>query len=432
MKPFLTPTSARKSQAPLQLFIYDERKGNKEGHEDDKLLAYFPATTPHDDKLITVGLAQALSTFIATFDGDSDTQTLETENCWWCIRRFEPGIRVGAVSDGESGPEKIRGGSLNVLLQDIYSWIRLLHGSVNKVLQEDPSAARARISLQAVIDTWGKILTAPKSQEKKDRESPLGVSRFGATPYLPLPRDALLSVQYLANSLMEMPSVVGAMFCHELYLVWSTFSREDTRAIYSFCSNSNKLAGSKIVSIGAQLVRLSIDEVDTPVWLQPLQKGHLTAIVLLDTNLVEDPRKEVGGLLEVVGTRSDHINQSAVQQLISMEAFHISGYRYVYLDQCSEFGCASPSKKVRHLSKKTVRMLRGVQNAVGVCESIDEGCRDYEVMAKGEHGGWVVVREGGSRMLSVAMDQLPDANLEQISDHIAKLCDSHFPGAFDM
>jgi hypothetical protein len=51
----------------LHVFLFDDRRGYKEGQESDKLLGYYPAGTPVDQQTSAVGLAQAILTFNSTF-----------------------------------------------------------------------------------------------------------------------------------------------------------------------------------------------------------------------------------------------------------------------------------------------------------------------------------------------------------------------------
>ena len=47
---------------PFQLCIFDERRGEQEGQEQDKILGYYPAQVPLQEQGSVVGLAQALLT----------------------------------------------------------------------------------------------------------------------------------------------------------------------------------------------------------------------------------------------------------------------------------------------------------------------------------------------------------------------------------
>ena len=63
-------TAKREEQRPppsLQLCIYDSRRGKAEGDEADRVLAYYPADVSPNEQASTVGLAQAVGAFTATF-----------------------------------------------------------------------------------------------------------------------------------------------------------------------------------------------------------------------------------------------------------------------------------------------------------------------------------------------------------------------------
>ena len=56
-----------KSSPPLQICLFDVRRGDKEGEEAEKVLGYYPATVSHDAQASIVGLAQAALAFASTF-----------------------------------------------------------------------------------------------------------------------------------------------------------------------------------------------------------------------------------------------------------------------------------------------------------------------------------------------------------------------------
>lgn len=52
---------------PLQLCILDTRRGQQEGQEAEKVLAFYPKATPADDKASVVGLFLATNAFCSIF-----------------------------------------------------------------------------------------------------------------------------------------------------------------------------------------------------------------------------------------------------------------------------------------------------------------------------------------------------------------------------
>jgi len=57
----------RPSPPPLQLCILDTRRGQQEGQEGEKVLAFYPEATPTDDRTSVVGLFLATNVFCSIF-----------------------------------------------------------------------------------------------------------------------------------------------------------------------------------------------------------------------------------------------------------------------------------------------------------------------------------------------------------------------------
>lgn len=53
---------------PLQLSVFDVRRGRTEGQEADKVLGFYPASVDTDEQASVVGLVQAMSAFSSIFD----------------------------------------------------------------------------------------------------------------------------------------------------------------------------------------------------------------------------------------------------------------------------------------------------------------------------------------------------------------------------
>lgn len=57
-----------KSGNGVVLAVYDTRRGQQEGREAEKILAFYPPTAPAATQSSIVGLAQALTMFAGTFN----------------------------------------------------------------------------------------------------------------------------------------------------------------------------------------------------------------------------------------------------------------------------------------------------------------------------------------------------------------------------
>ena len=61
-------TQSNRNSRPLKLCIFDDRRGQTEGEEADKILAFYPSSTPNDARTAAVGFTQALLAFTSVFD----------------------------------------------------------------------------------------------------------------------------------------------------------------------------------------------------------------------------------------------------------------------------------------------------------------------------------------------------------------------------
>lgn len=53
----------------FRIAVFDDRRGNTEGDEEEKLLAFWPSDTPTREQTAAVGLIQAMAAFMGTFAG---------------------------------------------------------------------------------------------------------------------------------------------------------------------------------------------------------------------------------------------------------------------------------------------------------------------------------------------------------------------------
>ena len=421
-------------EASLLLFIYDSRRGNTESTEKEKILAFFPSAVNIDEQLSTVGLAQTFSLFSGTFSGDSNFITLDTDKRKWAVRNFEPGVWVGMVVGNNWGPGKAGSGGCKIFLEDLYGYLVLLHGSVQRLLDLDATGRRARASLQGIVEIWGDMLVQKRSAERKKFENPLSLGRLGAVPTLTLGRSAFLSLQTLVQALHQIDvgaSVRRVMICFDAFLLWSDLNGKNTRQLYGFVEKSEMLSEGKGLERGAALIHIMEEDELTPFWLMPLYKLPLSIFLILDANpqtplafntLNEEIRKDATSLL-----------QAATAMTSTTKDYHIAGYRYVHVDRLMHVGYATPDKKVKTLNDKTLQILTRIQNKIDEhCLAAEDG-GDFETVVKGEAGGgWVMTKKAGSKTLYVALDILDDFTLEEVDEYVSRMCHKHFPGAFEL
>lgn len=423
------------SDAPFQLFVYDSRRGNTESTEKEKLLAFYPTDTNIDEQLSIVGLAQTIALFSATFSGDSNFVTLDTDKRKWASRNFEPGIWVGISVKKNWGPGEAGEGGIKIFLQDLYNYSVLLYGSVQRLLDIDATGRRAKASLQGVVEIWSELLMQKKSEERVKYENPLDLTRHGVLPTLALPRSSFLALQHIINRLCSVDlapdySVHRALVCFEHYILWSGLDGKNTRQLYGFVQKNEMLSNGKGLEGGSTLIHLQHEDSTNAYWLVPVYKAPLSIFLVLRSNpqttlsfeSLDQNARELSGV----------VIQSATRQLSAVKDYHISGYRYVYIDRLAHIGYATPGRKLKTLSSRTIDLLTHVQSKVDehILAADDEG--DFEIVAKRDTSGWIVARKIGSKVLYVAFSGKEDRKLEDVEESTNQLCNKYFPGAFEL
>lgn len=61
--------AAARDRPGFRIAVFDDRRGNTEGEEEEKLLAFWPSDTPLREQIAAVGLIQAMAAFMGTFAG---------------------------------------------------------------------------------------------------------------------------------------------------------------------------------------------------------------------------------------------------------------------------------------------------------------------------------------------------------------------------
>jgi First Longin domain of INTU, CCZ1 and HPS4 len=52
----------------FQLLVFDSRRGNNEGEEEDKVLGFYPDSTPNNERVSLAGLLQGLHIFSGSLE----------------------------------------------------------------------------------------------------------------------------------------------------------------------------------------------------------------------------------------------------------------------------------------------------------------------------------------------------------------------------
>ncbi|KAI3438251.1 hypothetical protein D9Q98_000687 [Chlorella vulgaris] len=224
--------------AALQLLVFDTRRGNKEGEENDKVLAGFPDTVSLLQQSSMAGLLQGLLLFTANFTTDPHLQwdVAETDSGTWVMHEAEPHLWFAALAARQWLPRHTSEHTLRSLLTQAHLLTTALCGSVQAMLDKDPGGGLARAGLQAVVGHLGRALGSPASWQHRELRNPLGDASL--PPLLQLSSGAALAVQSLCNNLLlanvsGRQPVQGMLLLYGPYLLWSTLAARDTAALFA-------------------------------------------------------------------------------------------------------------------------------------------------------------------------------------------------------
>lgn len=170
------------------LVYYDTRRGQAEGQEADKVLAFYPPTTPATTQSSLVGLSQALTMFAGTFNKECPFHIMEAENTLWCMYHCEPDLwLLMLVSRGACAPT-LRPASLQAYVRALHGMTTLLHGPLTQQLQRDASAAAVRRRLSPLLQEAAAQLLRPDLHQLSALGCPLGMQ--AGVPFLPVSETA--------------------------------------------------------------------------------------------------------------------------------------------------------------------------------------------------------------------------------------------------
>ncbi|KAL4452400.1 hypothetical protein ABPG75_008062 [Micractinium tetrahymenae] len=239
----------------LQLLVFDARRGNTEGQEDDKVLAWYPPGLPPAHQSGLAGLLHGLLLFTASFTGAQRPRfdCAETDSGTWVLHEAEPHIWFAALAPRAWLPRHAGEHNLRSVLAQAHLLTTVLCGSVQCMLDQDPEGSLARLSLQAVLHQAGQHLGSPHSWQHRELRNPL--MDVSLPPMLALPPHVALGVQSLANLMQQAAlggrrPVAGVMLLYGPHLLWSSLPPRDTAALFALLATGLLHASSSSSSAG--------------------------------------------------------------------------------------------------------------------------------------------------------------------------------------
>lgn len=137
--------SLNPSQYDIRLAVYDVSRGQREGQEGDKVLAFFPPHATPNEQLSVVGLSQAVTSFADSFTSDEDdvsagaagrTGEMDTERHKWVMYKCEGSVWMVLVATKSWAGPSMTNATLWGALAAAHSTFALLHGYISQLLQQ--------------------------------------------------------------------------------------------------------------------------------------------------------------------------------------------------------------------------------------------------------------------------------------------------------
>ena len=215
-----------KSKQSVLVALFNPSLPTAEGYEHDKLLAFFPSTTPLARQVAIIGLWIALHEFTTSFRGpviDDAVHSVETAQ--------RTMVSAPLVDKDPRGPTLllVAPNPLSTTLGTLRSWLRRLCAALRLV--NDPSAA------QSIMDSFITRHPPPTTAHAAPPD---------AVPFLQPALKTALSVQCLADSLQlyslgGMCPVQHVLITYAGLCLYSSLGLEDTAALH--CCMADTLAG---------------------------------------------------------------------------------------------------------------------------------------------------------------------------------------------
>ena len=443
----------------VKVFVFDTRRGKKEGEELDKLLAFFPPSATAEQQQAAAGLAEALTGLTGLFSPEAPLQSLVAALHRQAFFLCEPDLWFSLVVDPELAPvAEVRDSTLRELLMDAYQLFVLLHGGLRPLLDGDPSGAAARQRLEPLVADLGARLAAGKQGDLCALSNPL--SARDGLPILPLDRPTFLNVQFCVNSLTLSGGgslVRHTMLLYDRYLVWSDLRTEDSSVLYRYFVRcfapvsaggtpkrgaAKEKAGPEVPSGCApfqpgdwrlatdgfweleqgggseQVLRVHIAGV--PHVLVALSRDLVTVLMLLRGDASPDAalRAQLAGIADL---RMARLMKQLATGVGSLNRWHVPGYRYLYSDTTTRGVRASPEAKLSTVAPES--MSAQSQLRARLEERKPGEVEEHEVCIRTQHDAWVVMRASRGRQLFVVLERAGDTLLEA-TEATDRFCES--------
>ncbi|KAJ3677439.1 hypothetical protein LUZ60_003163 [Juncus effusus] len=470
----------------IQLCVFDLRRGQQEGQELDKILFFYPADCPFPTQLSVIGLCEGMITFTRIFSPDSACEVIEGEKHSHVFYEAEPDIWMVLVVEKAKEKEPVwRVDALKTVLKEIHSLFKMFNGSINSLLEKQVSGQLARSHLHSFIsDYLTDFNVGKKIQMPSFRDS---LKERGTVQMLTVSREVALEVQSIITAIG--PSYNSLVLFQDL-LVSTTLPPDDTTNLFTYsilrltphALSLNTTTWSylrKGPSIEEPLNqgqnRNSDGMIQRPMqrdkwprgkdgflfpdfaesgfgfpvllekgermYLCPYQHKGLTVLVLLPVSSL--PGGEQGlvqvkkQLIETVSDRIVKLESKLARGWGGENAYHVSGYRYLIIDNNTQISRFTPPGKVTTLTKDSLLWMNKVREEVDLekgrwkRENNDNYEKDFEICIRGNNNAWLIAKIIRGKELYMVLEKANETLL-YATETVEKFSNRYCEGAFSM
>ncbi|KAF8103080.1 hypothetical protein N665_0188s0038 [Sinapis alba] len=479
----------------LRLCVFDLRRGQNEGQELDKILFFYPPHVTFSTQLSVIGLSEGLITFTRLFSPESACEVIEAERHSHVFFEAEPDIWMVMVVEKNKEIEAIwRVDALQKVLKEVHSLFVMFHGSVRSLLDKEPSGGLIRSHLYPFITDYlndlsvGKKLQLPSFRETLKERGTVQMLTLARDAALEV--QSLVGVLDSCAGTLRCHSVI---LFHDL-LVSTTLSPDDTVDLFTYSVmrlTSNALSSgtsswSYLRSSSQTSSSISTSPPSDPrpssgngndagrvigplqhnkwskgkdgflvtdiwgkdatptIWLQKTeervhllayQHKCLTLVLLVPTEAI------VNGELDISFVKHQVIENASAKILKVEEklskgwggenAYHVSGYRYLLVDNDMEVSRASPSGKVATLAKETLLAVNKLRETVDTEKSRTKQEKEMEICIRAKNNAWAIARLTRGKELYMALEKASDTLLDA-TDSVQSFSNRYCNGTFSM
>ncbi|XP_042417585.1 vacuolar fusion protein CCZ1 homolog isoform X2 [Zingiber officinale] len=469
----------------IQLCVFDSRRGQREGQELDKILFFYPPDCPYSVQLSVIGLSGGMITFTRLFSPDAACEVIEAERHSHVFYQAEPDIWMVLIVEKVKDSESIwRCDALQAILREIHSLFTMFNGSLQNILDKQPSGALARSCLYTFITDYLTDFRVSKKIKVPTFRDCLKERR--TVQMLTISREVAIEVQ--GDTANMFTYAVLRLTPHALSSKTSSWSY-----LRKGVSSSNVTVRSASLNTGSSLEDyqdgscntsprgqgqtyhtarlLQTDNwskgkdgflvsgihgevgnlVDIPpiVWLQQTeeqvylcvyQHRNLTIIFLIPVCTLTDGETGISHakkqFLENASEKIVYVEEKLSKGFGGENAYHVSGYRYLLVDRDKSISRASPPGKVTTLAKDSLLAFNNLREEVDLkkaranrekpdCEN------NFEMCIRAKNNAWLIAKIARGRELYMVLEKANETLL-YASDAVEKFSNRYCDGAFSL